>query len=323
MPPAARSLSKFASIAAAFAAFALAVACGAKPEPTPAEGDAGAAPTAPPPAAIEPFTYPPPVAGHLKEANVGDFDLVDGVAFPARDRAKGTVVFVTAKPIASPAFADSACAASQARALKVLRNSPYAEVTLDAEGRSPSFVYGTPYAGTGRGIEVGGREWPATIAVEGGRAKGSVKHRHYGQWTFDLPVSPTAPGEVSEDDRMEAGYASWGTGATPTEAEATTAYGLTYRAVMDGDLAKYLELQGFTPEQSAKIRGLAGIDEDFAAHRDRFLDPGAPEEPTLAAGFAAVGARGKNSKGEAFANYYEFTPCGDRFILTSIALNPQ
>jgi len=92
---------------------------------------------------------------------------------------------------------------------------------------------------------------------------------------------------------------------------------------MDNDLGKYLELQGFTPEEAAKIRGLAGIDEDFQAHRDRFLEPGAPEEPTLAAGFAAVGARGANSKGENFANYYEFTPCGGKFQLTSIGLNPQ
>jgi hypothetical protein len=59
------------------------------------------------------------------------------------------------------------------------------------------------------------------------------------------------------------------------------------------------------------------------AYRDRFLDPGAPEEPTLENGFAAVGARGRNSKGEAFANYYEFTPCGGSLILTSIGLNPQ
>jgi hypothetical protein len=40
-------------------------------------------------------------------------------------------------------------------------------------------------------------------------------------------------------------------------------------------------------------------------------------------GFAGVGGRGTNSKGEAFFNYYEFTPCGGKLILTSIGLNPQ
>ena len=98
---------------------------------------------------------------------------------------------------------------------------------------------------------------------------------------------------------------------------------MTWRAVTENDLGRYLELQGFSAEEARKIRGLAGIDDDWQAHRDRFLDPGAPEEPTLAAGFAAVGARGKNSKGEAFANYYEFTPCGGKLLLTNIAINPQ
>jgi hypothetical protein len=109
----------------------------------------------------------------------------------------------------------------------------------------------------------------------------------------------------------------------PTQVEAITAYGLTRRAVLDGDLAAYLALQGFDAGEAERIRGLAGLEEDFRAHRDRFLDPGAPEDPTLAHGFAAIGARGTNPRGEAFANYYEFTPCGGALILTSIGLNPQ
>lgn len=271
-----------------------------------------------------PYSYPAPVSGHFKEANTGEFDFVDGIAYPARDAAKGTVVFVTAKPIASPLLTGSTCAATQARALKLLRNSAYAEVTLDANGNSPTFVFGTPYDGQSRGMDVGSREWPGKIAVAGGRAKGSVKHRYYGSFEFDLPIAKSNPNEASEDDRMAAGYAMWGGDApTPTEVEAITAYGMTYRAVMDNDLGRYLELQGFDEGQVRSIRGLAGIDDDFRLHRDRFLDPGAPEEPTLAAGFAAIGARGKNSKGEAFANYYEFTPCGGKFLLTSIGLNPQ
>lgn len=308
---------------------ALSVACGkpAGEASMPAAGDTGGTADGRSarvePAQIAPWTYPAPVSGHFKEANTGDFDLVDGIAWPARD-GKSTVVFVTAKPIASPLLAGSKCAATQARALKLLRNSGYAEVTLDANGRSPAFVYGTPYDGQGRGIDVGAKEWPGKIALDGGRAKGSVQHRYYGSFEFDLPVSPTDPNEASENDRMAAGYAAWGGDApTPNQVEALTAYGLTYRAVMDNDLGKYLELQGFGEEQARSIRGLAGIEDDFKAHRDRFLDPGAPEEPTLAAGFAAIGARGVNSKGEAFANYYEFTPCNGKLILTSIGLNPQ
>ena len=275
-------------------------------------------------AKIEPFSYPAPVSGHFAEVNTGDFDLVDGIAFPARTASKGTVVFVTAKPIASPILASSSCPATQARALKLVRDASYVEVTLDAKGHSESFIYGSPYGGQSRGIDVGSGEWRGEIASAGSRAKGSVVHRDYGKFDFDLPLAQTQPGEVSEEDRMAAGYAAWGGDApAPTQAEALTAYGLTRRAVLDGDLAGYLALQGFDAGQVEKIRGLAGIEDDFEAHRDRFLDPGAPEEPTLENGFAAVGARGANSKGEQFANYYEFTPCGGKLILTSIGLNPQ
>lgn len=313
-------------LAAVAIAVVLSAACG-RGEPAGSAGIAGAAAAekeTPKSSPVEPYTYPAPVSGHLEEANIGSFDLVDGIAYPARDAAKGTVVFVTDKPIASPLLTDSSCAATQARALKLLRNARYAEVTLDARGRSATFIYGTPYDGQARGIDVGARDWPGRIDVTGGRAKGAVKHRHYGGFEFDLPLAKSGPHEASEDDRMEAGHAMWGgAAATPTEVQAMTAYGQTYRAVMDGDFDRYLELQGFDDDQVRRIRGLAGIDDDFRAHRDRFLDPGAPEEPTLMPGFASIGARGTNSKGEAFANYYEFTPCGSKFLLTSIGLNPQ
>jgi hypothetical protein len=270
------------------------------------------------------FEYPAPVSGHVSEANAGDFDLVDGIAYPARDPAKRIVVFVVAEPIASPVLATSSCPSTQARALKLLRDASYVEVTLDANGRSETFVYGSPYGGQGRAMGGGGSEWSGKIASADGRAKGSFVHRHYGKFDFDLPLAKPEPTAVSEDDRMEAGYAAWGGDApAPTEADAVAAYGLTRRAVLEGDLGGYLRLQGFDDEQVKKIRGLAGIEAEFKAHRDRFLDPGAPEEPTLANGFAAVGARGKNSKDAAFANYYEFTPCGGKLILTSIAENPQ
>jgi hypothetical protein len=271
----------------------------------------------------EPYAYDAPVSGRIEEANAGTYDLVDGIAYPAPS-GKGTVVFVTAKPIASPVLASSSCPATQARALKLLRDASYAEVTLDASGHSPTFLYGSPYGGQGRGIDVGSAEWKGKLSIGDGRAKGSVTHRHYGDWDFDLPIAKAQPTEVSEDDRMAAGYAAWGGDApVPAEADAVAAYGLARRAVLDGNLGAYLAQQGFAPDQVKRIRGLAGIEDDFRAHRDRFLDPGAPEEPMLQPGFAQVGARGKNSKGEAFANYYEFTPCGGKLILTSIALNPQ
>ena len=30
------------------------------------------------------YTYPAPVKGHYKEINIGEFDVVDGIAYPAR-----------------------------------------------------------------------------------------------------------------------------------------------------------------------------------------------------------------------------------------------
>ena len=253
------------------------------------------------------WSYPAPVSGRISEANAGDFALVDGIAYPARDPRKGTVVFVASKAIASPILAESACPATQARALKLLRDASYAEVTLDANGRSETFLYGSSYGGQGRAFATG-RGWPGEIQTSSGRAVGSAKHPDYGAFEFDLPIARALASEASEDDRMAAGYA---------------AYGLARRAALDGNLRAYLALQGFDAEQVKQIRGLAGIEDDFRAHGARFLEPGAPEEPMLANGFAAVGARGTNAKGEAFANYYEFTPCGGKLVLTSIALNPQ
>ena len=91
---------------------------------------------------------------------------------------------------------------------------------------------------------------------------------------------------------MAAGYAAWGGDApTPTEVEALTAYGLTC-APSWTTISASTSSSRVRRRAGERIRGLAGIDEDFKAHRDRFLDPGAPEEPTLAPGFAAVGARG-------------------------------
>jgi hypothetical protein len=271
------------------------------------------------------FDYPAPVTGHVADANAGEFDLVDGIAYPARDASERTVVYVASKRIASPIVTGSGCAVTQARALALLRNASWVEVTLDATGRSETYVYGSPYGGQGRAMAAGwGGDWPGWIRTASGRAVGAVERRHFGAFEFDLPIASPAPGEVSEDDRMAAGWAAWG-GDTPVPAQddVVSAYTAVRRAAQAGDLRGYLRLVGFDTEQANRIRGLAGIEDDFRAHAARFLAPGEPEEPTVANGFGQVGARGADPTGAAFANYYAFTPCGGRLVLTSIGVNPQ
>jgi hypothetical protein len=272
------------------------------------------------------FDYPAPVTGHIAEANAGEFDLVDGIAYPARDAAKGTVVLAASKRIASPILAGSACPATHARALVLLRDAHWVELTLDARGRSETFGYGSSYGGQGRAIAAGGvaREWSAWIRTASGRAVGEVQHRYYGEFEFDLPIASPAPGEASQDDRMAAGWAAWGGDApVPAEGDVVAAYTELRRAARAGDLRAYLRRLGFDADQTNQIRGLPGIEEDFAAHAARFLEPGEPEEPMLANGFGQIGARGTDPSGAAFANYYGFTPCGGKLVLDSIGVNPQ
>jgi hypothetical protein len=272
---------------------------------------------------LQALEYPAPVSGKISDANAGTYDLVDGIAY-ASPYGRGTVVFVVAKPIASTVLATSSCPATQARALVMLRDASYAEVTLDAKGDSPTFLYGSPYGGSGRAMDSGGREWSSDLELDDGRAKGSVEHGYYGEWEFDLPIAKVQPTEVSEDDRFAAGHMAWGGDApVPSEGEAIAAYDRARRAVLEDDLAGYLKQLGFTDEEASKIRRLDGLRADFARHRQRFLKPGVAEEPMLAPGVAQVGARGKNGDGADFANYYQFTLCAGRLILTGVYLNPQ
>jgi hypothetical protein len=99
-----------------------------------AEADAGARKTVE--AKPAPYVYPAPVKGHIKEVNIGEFDLVDGIAYPSMNGGGGTVVYVASKPIASPLLVDSACPLTQARALSKLRNASFGEITLDPTGVS-------------------------------------------------------------------------------------------------------------------------------------------------------------------------------------------
>lgn len=306
----------------ACASLVLSIACG-KPG-----GPAGPpAPAARPAALAEPtpvpYAYPAPVKGHLDDVNTGNFDLVDGIAYPA-SRGAGTVVYVTSKPIASPVLAGSPCPMTQARALTSIRNAGWVEVTLDPKGKSKFYTRGTAFGGTGREEEVGGRSWLSGLDLAGGRAKGTVKHREHGEFEFDLAVSSPKVREVSESDRMD-GVRGDPQAAAPTEAQLTAAYDALRAAAAKKDLKALLAAQGFDDAQVAAVRGLAGIGGDFAVYADRFLSPGTPtpDEFQSRPGYGAVRGEGTNSKGAKFVNYYWFTPCGEKLVLVAITENPQ
>jgi len=273
-------------------------------------GSGGASPTkaaAPAaPAAPVAYAYPAPVKGHYKEVNTGDFDLVDGVAYAT---GSSTTFYATEKPIASPILAGSACVMAQARALTLLRKAHYVDVRLNAKGDRTYFEAGQ--IGGGAMTEKYGRSWKISGGnVKDGRAAGTVSYKPHGQYDFDLPVSTPASAADS-------------TPRTPTNATLAAAYTEVRRAALAKDLKAMLAAQGFDAKQVEAIRGLAGIDADFAAHANLFLDPGTPEEPTPLDGGGRIGGRGKNSKGAAFFNFYTFATCGDKLVLVGIGENPQ
>lgn len=300
----------------ALAALAAGLACGKKTV------DGGPAPA---PQAAEskpaPYTYPAPVKGHLKEVNTGDFDLVDGIAYPARG-GEGTVVYLTSKPIASPVLAESPCPMTLARALTSIRDAGYVEVTLDEKGKSKYFGKGTAFGGTGRESDVGGRYWSSRLTLANGRASGIVEHKQHGGFEFDLPLSSPKITEISESDKMDG--KRWDpAGVTPTEAQVTAAYRAVREAALRKDLKALLSAQGFDENEIAAIRGLEGIDADFAVYADRFLEPGTTGEFQNGPAHGAIVGTGTNSKGAKFLNFYWFTPCRDELVLVAIMENPQ
>lgn len=303
-------------VAACVAALAL-WGCG-KEQPSPG----GPAKTAAPKVveeAVPPYTYPAPVKGHYKEINLGEFDLVDGIAYPATG-GRGTVIYVTSKPIASPVVAGSACPMTQARALSQLRDVSYLEVTI-ANGRSNYFVAGKSFGGSSR--EGGsGREWSSTMKTYPDRASGGVTHKLYGSFNFDLPLSSPKVNEVSEGDWIDDIRAD-ATAPKPTEQALTATYQAVHDAALKKNLKGVLAAQGFDAKEIAAIRGLDGIDADFEVYSERFLVPSAPAEFSASPGTGYTGVKGSNAKGKKFANYYHFAPCGDHLVLVSIAENPQ
>ena len=304
----------------------ISVACGG---PKGTSSSASTAPT-PSPAKVEPSpapatpaasAYPPPVKGRHEEANTGHFDLVDGIAWTAKGGA-GTVVYAVSKPIASPALAGSPCPMTEARALTTLRDAGWVEVTLDAKGKSKYFSEGTAFGGTGREEDVGGRYWKSSLTLAGGNAKGEVQHASKGGFEFDMAVLSPRVTEVSESDKV-GGKRSDPLGVTPTEQQIVGAYRAIRTAALKKDLAGALSAQGFDAQQIAAIRALPGIDGDFAVFADRFLEPGTTGEFQSDPGYGAITAEGVNSKGEKFINFYWFTPCQGRLVLTNIYENAQ
>src|ERR1700694_355154 len=142
------------------------------------------------------------------------------------------------------------------------------------------------------------------------RAIGGVGPQVHGKFDFDLPLSNPKVNEVSEGDRTE-GKRYDSTAPKPTEQAVTAAYKAMHDAALKKDLKGLLAAQGFDAKQIAAIRGLDGIDADFLVYADRFLVPGAADEVTVRPGTGYVRTEGTNSKGQKFANFYHFAPCGE------------
>ena len=269
---------------------------------------------------IAAYTYPAPAKGHFKEINIGEFDVVDGVAYPDPG-GRGTVVYVTSKLIASPMIAGAKCPMTQARALSQLRDASFLEVTI-LNGASKYFAAGTSFAGSSREEEVGGHYWTIKMKGDPDQAVGHVFHKQHASFDFDLPISKPLVNEISQGDWVD------GTRADPAmprpgEQAVTAAYKAVHDAALNKDLKALLAAQGFDARQIQAIRGLDRIDSDLAVYSQRFLTASAPLEFSSKPGTAYVKAEGTNALGKKFANYYHFMPCGEHLVLASIAENPQ
>jgi hypothetical protein len=263
---------------------------------------------------VPPYTYPAPVKGHIKEINIGEFDLVDGIAYPSMAGA-GTVIHVVSRPIASPMIVDSACPLAQAQALSIMRNAKFGEVTLDAGGRSKYFAAGTALKGSLTDLTA--RAWSSRLQTDAGRVTGSVLHRGYGRFEFDLPLSNPKLDELSYGDREQKRRLP-ATTPRPTEQQITATFVALRDAANKKDLKAMLRAMGFDARQNLAIRGLDGIDADFAIFADRFITPSTPGDPWPKPGAGQVRAEGVKADGKKAWNDYYFDLCGDRLVLTYI-----
>jgi hypothetical protein len=208
-----------------------------------------------------PYSYAAPVKGHIKETNIGEFDLVDGIAYPSMSGA-GTVIYVASKPIASPTLVDSACPLTQARALSKLRNASFGEITLDPAGRSKYFAAGTPFGGSLTDLTP--RDWSSTLKADPGRAAGSVTHKQYGKFDFDLPLSNPKVDQISEGDRQQKRKLA-ATTPKPGAPAISAAYVALRDAALKKDLKATLAALGFDARQSAAIRGMTASMPTFSS----------------------------------------------------------
>ena len=268
---------------------------------------------------VPPYAYDAPVKGHFKETNTGNFDLVDGIAYPSKT-GEGTVVFVTSRPIASPMLVDSACPLTQARAMAALRGASFAEVTINASGKSRYFAAGEPAGGSM--TDLSPRAWTSTLKADAGKAAGNVVHRSYGRFEFDLPVSKPAVDELSYGDKQKSRELP-ATTHKPTGQQVIASYTTLRDAARKKDLKATLTAMGFDAKQVAAIRGMDGIDADFRVFADKFLAPGTPGDPTTYPGMGHVRGEGTKGDGKKWFNDYMFDLCGDRLVLTGIYQQSQ
>lgn len=293
----------------------LAAGCGKE---SPAPGAASQAKPAAPAKVVEekvpPYAYAAPAKGHVKEANVGSYDLVDGIAYPSKT-GEGTVVYLASKPIASPMLVESACPLTHARAMTSLRGASFAEATLNASGKSRYFAAGKPAGGTMTSLSP--REWTSALKADAGKVAGNVAHRSYGRYEFDLPLSNPKVDELSYGDRQKNRVLP-STTPTPSGKAVIAAYNALHEAARKKDLKAMLTAMGFDAKQVAAIRGMEGIDADFRAYADKFLAPGTPGDPTTYAGTGHVRGEGTDASGRKGFNDYMFDLCADRLVLTAI-----
>ncbi|HEX4440318.1 MAG TPA: hypothetical protein VH854_09630 [Thermoanaerobaculia bacterium] len=317
-------IERVATSAVLSAFLALSFACEKQPPSSAAESTPEAKrdePPAPPAERHVLDPMPTPVRGHFSEINTGEFDLVDGVAYTAPTGE--TVVYVTSKTIGSSSFAASSpCPMTQARFMTALRGAGWNEVALDRDGHSAYFAEGMAFDGSGRETDVGGRYWKSWIEVSNGTAMGRVRHREHGEFEFALPLAKPAIPQVAMSDATGARRAVAGA-PTPKEAAVAAAYRVSRTAAMKKDLDGLLRQQGFDAKQIAAIRALDHIQSDLGRLADRFLKPGAAGEFQSGPGWAGIRGEGTNSKGAKFVNYYWFTSCGERLVLTQISENPM
>jgi hypothetical protein len=264
------------------------------------------------------------VKGTYTDDNAGELSLVDGVAWRSPS-AGGTVVHLTTKPIASAALGSS-CPMTEARALILLRDAAWVEVSPDAAGRSKFFTWGRTFGASrgGRDADMGDNKWTIKLRkAPPGTIAGEAVYAEHGSFDFELPVRQPSVAETSGAEGYDDGPRE--EPGTPATLQAFRAAWQAVRAAaLRGDLPGFLAAQGFDASQIAAIRALPGIDDDFARLSLRFLKTEKLGKPAFRGRRGSMTASGANAEGKAFYNWYYLTSCGPRrYLLTTMAENPK